>query len=711
MTFLNPALLWGLAAISIPVLIHIFNLKRTKKIEFSTLMFLKEIEQSKYKRIKLKQLLILLCRIAFLIMLVLMFARPFDTGYLGSAGNKARSSVLIILDDSFSMQARDASGNNFGNAKVKIRETLDILAENDEIFFTTISGINNPARSIPVKDVNKLKDSVESIKTSDVTRNMNEVLYFAKEILQSASNSFREVYIFSDGQRSFITNEGLILNEFKADERTKVNFVLMGQRAANNISIDTLNIVTKIFEKNKPVKIKVTLNNHNSFNVSNKSVALSYGTLTDEKVIDIPSNSNVDVEFIFKPSASGYSGGFIELGQNEISDDEISGDNRQYFSFFVPEEISVLLVSGSSVDTDFLKLALLSSEELMKDSSGAKKNYFNIRQVSPEAFMSQSLNEHDAVVFVNKQQFNQSESVKLKEHIENGGGVIIYPGSLSRMDNYNSVLMKELGLPYINSPYAEINVTYRFDKIDFEHPIFEGIFKTRADGKNLSIESPEVKSGIDLSTGENSIPLITLSNGKNFLVEYSIGKGRLLMFSVSPDMNNSDYPAKNLFSPITVRSILYAANINCIRPAVTGRDYFIDPFGLGVSSDTVTISHSVMQPGRNLLIGKKGSLENLKDEISFASGYTIRSGSNTLYEFPANFNKAESQTANLSPDELSGYLKERYELEVNVIKPQETVKASILELRTGKDIWQYFLIFGLIFLAIEYFLAKSIAKG
>src|SRR5688572_13850489 len=142
MTFLNPAILWALAAVSIPVIIHIFNLKRTKKIEFSTLMFLKEIQQSKYKKIKLKQLLILLCRIAFIILLVMMFAKPFTKGFLGTTGEKARSSVLIILDDSFSMQSRETSGNTFENAKAKVMETLNILDPNDEVFFTTVSQVN-----------------------------------------------------------------------------------------------------------------------------------------------------------------------------------------------------------------------------------------------------------------------------------------------------------------------------------------------------------------------------------------------------------------------------------------------------------------------------------------------------------------------------------------------------------------------------------------
>src|SRR5574342_456428 len=99
MTFVNPAILWGLLAVSIPIIIHIVNIKNTRKIEFSTLMFLKEIQETKQKRIRLKQLLILLCRLAFIILIVMAFAGPFSKGFLGSVNDKSPASVLILLDD------------------------------------------------------------------------------------------------------------------------------------------------------------------------------------------------------------------------------------------------------------------------------------------------------------------------------------------------------------------------------------------------------------------------------------------------------------------------------------------------------------------------------------------------------------------------------------------------------------------------------------
>lgn len=728
MTFLNPALLWALAAISIPVLIHIFNLKRTKKVEISTLMFLKEIQQSKYKRIKLKQLLILLCRIGFITALVLMFAVPFISGYLGSEGNKARSSVLIILDDSFSMQARDINGNNFENAKRKIIETLDILDENDEVFFTTSSAVNRLNKNILYRDINSLKDTLAALKISDVSKNLNEVLYFAGEILKSAAHKNREIYYFTDGQKNFMDSEMISGNTLTDNSETRVNFVLIGGRTPSNISIDTIDIVTKIFEKKKPVKLRASLNNRNNFNTVNKSVILTAGLHKDEKVIDIPANSTVDVEFIFLPEAAGFTSGTIELGQEEISDDEIQSDNRQNFSVYIPESVSVLLVSSSPNDAAYLELALGSSEELWKAPGGAIEGsgnkYFNINRVSSAEFLNAELKNYDAVVIVNKAQFTDSETSKIKEYTESGGGVIIFPGLLSALQNYNEVLLKGMDLPIIRSGFSwqEDNLS-RFDEVDLDHPIFEGIFKKGSEDKNFNLESPSIRSGFDLSaSGERSIPLISLTTGENVMVEYSKGRGKLLMFGISPDMNNSDFPAKNIFSPVAVRSILYMANINPVKPAITGNDYYIDPsantklnFTSG-GNDTLVLSilgtHSRYKISSEVLFPNQGGLLlNLKDGITKSSAYTLNSRGSEVLTFSANYDNRESGTTLLKADELQDLMKNRFHIEAGVIEPEETVSASILEIRTGKEIWQYFLILALFFLAVEYFLARSIIKG
>jgi hypothetical protein len=708
MTFLNPLLLWGLAAVSIPILIHIFNLKRTKKIEFSTLMFLKEIQQSKYKKIKLKQLLILLSRIAFIIFLVMMFAKPYETGFLGAPAFKSKSSVLIILDDSFSMQTRDNNGNDLENGKKKINMLLDALGPNNEIFFTTISGINKPAASIPFKDMNSIKDTLALIKTSAVTRDLNEVMYYAEDILNSSSNTLKEVYLVTDGQTSFLKKDAAILPVFKDNDNLNFSVILTGIRNANNISIDTINTVSKIFEKNRPVKIKAVINNHNNFNSVNKSVIITFGNFKEEKVLDIPANSLAEAEFILKPEESGYLSGSIELVQNDISDDEISADNRQYFGFYVPEKVNVLIASPTPYDAEYIKLVLNTSKEI---SPGADvSTFFNIKEVNSSDISNEDFNSYNSIIIINKQRFSTTEAAKVKNYVESGGGVLLYPGNLSEIDNYNNELMKLMDLPYITGRFS-LTEPAKFDKVDLEHPVFEGIFKSDPDRKNVSIESPAVLSGITPGGGKNAQSIVTLTNGTNFMEEYSMGKGRLLMFASPPDMNSSDFPAKNLFSPVTIRSILYSANINGIKPAVTGKDYFIDLVKNNLVYDSINVVSSKDIISGKFLLTENAELINIGASLLNTDNYSIMNAGKDMVSFPVNFSRSESISGRMEIKDISSLLNEGYGLNANVVAPQDLLVAAIVDTRNGRDLWMYFLLVAVIFLIIEYLLSRSIMKS
>jgi hypothetical protein len=709
MTFLNPLLLWGLAAVSIPILIHIFNLKRTKKIEFSTLMFLKEIQQSKYKKIKLKQLLILLCRIAFIIFLVMMFAKPFDKGFLGTPGEKAKSSVLIIFDDSFSMQSRDKSGNDLESGKKKTAEILDAIGSNDEVFFTTVSGINSPGSSMPYKDISRIKDTLASLKTSEVTRDINEVLYYAENILGSSSNSHKEIFLVTDGQSSFLKRDIISPTGLKDNENISFNVILTGTRDANNISLDTVNVVSKIFEKARPVKIKAKLNNHNNFNSVNKSVIITFGNHKEEKVLDVPANTTVETEFIIKPEATGFSSGSIELVQNDIADDEISGDNRQYFTFYIPEKVNVLIASGSPMDAEYVKLVLTTSAQIT--SSTEISTLFNIREINASDISGENFNSYNSVVIINKTAFSQGEVTKLKDYIDAGGGAVIYPGPISDISNYNNTLMKELDLPYIGARYNS-DAPVKFEKVDYDHPVFEGIFKKDSDKNNLGVESPDIISGFSLSGGRNAVSIVTLTNGTNFMEEYSKGKGKLIMFASAPDMSSGNFPVKNLFSPVTIRSILYTSNINGIKPGIAGRDYFAELYKSEMRSDSVFVSSSVQNaPPDLILTDEQTDLLNIGNALTNTGNFSVTNAGRDIMRVPVNFNTVETKTGRMKPGDIESLLNDTYGLNTNVVSPEEVLTAAVVDLRTGKDLWQYFLILAFIFLIIEYLLSKSIMKS
>ena len=140
MTFLNPAILFGLLAASIPIIIHLLNLRKLKKIDFSTLQFLKELQKNKIRKIKIKQWLLLALRVLIILCIVTAFARPTLVGVsVGGTTSAAKTTAIFILDDTFSMSVIDQEGSYFNQAKESIKDILDQFEEGDEFGLVLIS--------------------------------------------------------------------------------------------------------------------------------------------------------------------------------------------------------------------------------------------------------------------------------------------------------------------------------------------------------------------------------------------------------------------------------------------------------------------------------------------------------------------------------------------------------------------------------------------
>ena len=144
MEFLNPAFLFGLAAASIPVIIHLLNLKKLQKIEFSTLTFLKELQKSKLRRIKIRQWLLLALRVLIILLLVMAFSRPTLKGVaIGGTTSAAKTSVVFIIDNTISMSAVDEKGSLLNQVKTAALKLANLLQQGDDAAIIFVS-YNNP---------------------------------------------------------------------------------------------------------------------------------------------------------------------------------------------------------------------------------------------------------------------------------------------------------------------------------------------------------------------------------------------------------------------------------------------------------------------------------------------------------------------------------------------------------------------------------------
>jgi len=285
MTFLNPLLLFGLAAAAIPVILHLLNLRKLRTVDFSTLAFLKELQQSKVRRLKLRQILLLIIRTLMIVFIVLAFARPALEGSLPSAfGSKASSTIAIVLDDSYSMAAADESGERFSGARQAALNVLSLLKEGDAAYFLKLSDLPRITVEPATHDFGLLADIIGKAKPSFVSRTQHEGLAAAIRIMEASQDVNREIYLIGDFQKSSLgTNSPTIgpgLREGGADSsaaglsgmsataplvpdpRVRLFLVGVGSINLDNASVDSVEVLSRIFEQNKPVEVSAVIRNY-----------------------------------------------------------------------------------------------------------------------------------------------------------------------------------------------------------------------------------------------------------------------------------------------------------------------------------------------------------------------------------------------------------------------------------------------------------------
>lgn len=720
MSFLNPSALIALAAVSIPILIHLLNLRKIKKVEFSTLMFLKEIQKSKMRRIKLKQLLLLLFRIMAIIFLVLSFSKPVYEGYAGNNPNSSKSAALIFMDDSFSMNARDNNGLYFAKAVESVKNILDIHKESSEIYFIPFSKIglknNNFLKNSTEEVLNELKD----LKISYKYTSMPVILDLAGEICASSKNDMKEIYIISDFQKSNfnIAQPEKIEFENPRSLNAKTYLLNIGSREVNNLSLDSFKVKTDLPEKDKDIKIHINLNNFSQYNVSNKTVNLIIeNEFVFSKVTDAGSYSRNELEFKFKSKKSGNIHGYFELVQNVFSEDELIQDNKYYFNIFIPEKFNVLLIEENLSQVSFLETAINSANDLLSDSVKSKIEMFVI---SRDKTVDENIFKNDVVFISDKKSFTDYEGEMLKKYISEGGGVFIFPGKNADINSYNNLLtgkLNSLRLESLNSNKEE-NVNLKFEKIDFEHPVLSGVFRNQSlniTSQKFIVESPVISSYYTLLPGGNVSSLITLNNNKLFIAESKLSKGKVLISSVSAENEFSDFPFKTIFLPIIIRSIYYLGNSFGFQSEyVIGKNNLVVVQGVRNISSLVLPDKKVA--GLNTAATFSESDENIiylpYSEITSVPGeYSLQDSAGMSFSFPLNYNSNESNTLKMSEEETTKYFEKSGVKDLKYIQNPDELTKVVTETRTGFGLWKYMLIGALIFLLAEIFLSKYLEKS
>ncbi|TAE25465.1 MAG: VWA domain-containing protein [Candidatus Kapaibacterium sp.] len=719
MTFLNPAILLGLAAAAIPILLHFFNLRKLQTIDFSTLTFLKELQKTRIRKLKITQLILLLLRVLIVVCAVLAFARPTIPTSFPGLGTKAKSSVVIVLDNSFSMELADERGVRLKQAKEAALSVVRSLGDGDEVALVQMADLSDRRTAAFTRDLGAMREAIQNVPTAFATGKLEGALRLASSILTDAQNLNREVFIITDAQKNIVLDDGASTGVASNNDSLKlfskataVYCVPIGadsKAGERNLSVDSLHLVSRIFESGKPVEIEARVRNSSGDDLRDVIVSLQMnGERVAQRTVTIPKGESRMIPIAAaapERSANSETGGLVRCTV-EVEGDVLDADNRRHVGFVLPPAPRLALI-GSRDECAFLSVALR-----------ADKSTQNLTELPADALSSIALNEFDALFLVGIPRFSASDAGRLQAFVQEGGGVFIFAGASADLQNYNTTILPALQFGKVAESEYPPATPAEFTSVDAAHPLFQGVFKrSETEGANRIVESPRISRAMPLVRESlTAQAIIELADGI-FLAESKRGTGKALYIAVPPSAEWSSFPVTGVFVPIVFRAASYLTSRSQESfSAVVGQSLTIPIAGKVPSGAALTITDpSNTQSTRQAAPTPSGallSLETLRQPGVYAISYkpSNSAGFGTILSTLAvNAPASESVMANFSAQELSASLERFVPSQEQIRVIDDYRKSSMDALRAGSsgtELWRIFLLGAVLAAVAEMLIAR-----
>ncbi len=681
MSFLNSAFLLALAAVSIPLIIHFLSKRRIKTIEFSSLKFLEQMQKSRMRWLRIKELLLLILRMIIIALIVMAFARPTLRGFVGSS--RAASSAVIILDRSASMEAEGETGSIFDEAKRMAGRLIDILDLGDMVTVISYPESGSPFVSGPFNPGDNLKRRLKDIEPGYQTGNIGEALQTALEILKKSPDLNREIYIFSDHQRGNWDNLPPDILQGESWDGIHIFSISPQPTGADNVGITDIIYPPQILMPGESFDLEAELVNYGKGTLQNLLVGVVVdGERRAQASVSLPPDHPSRVGVTFKLDSPGDHGGYVEIDY-----DRYGLDNKRYFSLHVPEKISLLTVGQTQNSLKLLNLVLDREEAGQIDYKG----------IGAADLLREDLGGYNVILLYDLPNLNAAREAAIERFVSGGGGLLVSLGKSCSAAYWRRFLMEKAGISSgeLAGKPGEYII---WDNFDFEHPIFSLYSPDDKDRSRPTVPDIHINYYRDLEGGR---AIGSSSSGINLLVESETSP--ILVFSSGLDLLTGDIPAHSFFVPFLVRSIEYLGS----REAGGGFEGIVGELSNWNIKGDITGGLKLISPANtveDLLPAqtKTGSLVSLT-EYGPPGIYSLKSGEKTLSLMAFNVDRAESSAETITTEEIAELLG----TDVRTITPGSDMKTSIKEARFGRELWKEFLLVALIFLIIESLLGRT----
>lgn len=533
--FLNPALFWpGLALVSLPIIIHLINRLRYKRVRFAAMEFLLASEQKNRRRVLIEQLLLLLARILLVLMILALIARLIvDPKHL-SLFQGARTHHVVLLDDTGSMRDRIGEQSAFDTARDVLQGIISQGAQRPGTQRITVVAMSNPSETtsgLTERDVDSQLVDDAAVQLQDLScsfggGNPATALAAVRQRLSSDRASEKVLHIISDFRRSDWYDNGALVSELESldDSNVSLNFVRLVDEQHENLAITELTGAVETAAVGVPMTLRAQVMNSGKREIqaAKLSVALDGQALNRrEPLPPIPAGESREVVFDVDFASSG-----LHRVEVSLEEDALEADNIRRLAVDVPQANPVLIIDGTPGAIQGLYVA----DALAADQSVTG---YAVTIDGPEGLRKRVLQEYALIYMLNVPDLAPDATEAVRKYVREGGGLAFYVGETINATYYNKefyaegkgLLPAQLGF----SPSLLAAQTAKVPDLTVtDHPVFAIL----AGQENPLIDFVKINAFFPIDRvspmAEGAKVIASLRDGSPLMIEHEFGRGRVL---------------------------------------------------------------------------------------------------------------------------------------------------------------------------------------
>lgn len=669
--FTYPLILLALVAVAIPIAVHLFNFRRYRKVYFSNVDYLQELQQQTRKQSELMRWLVLAARILAIICLVIAFAQPVIPG-TGKHLKPGGCAVSIYLDNSFSMNNTNSDGTLLEMGRNKVKEIVAAYDMDDQFQLITNETDGSQFRWLSKDELFEELEKVDISPRTLTISSMGEKMY---DFLNRSHAANRHCYIISDFQASSTD-----LEDWKSDTNIQSTFVVLEGSTLDNLYIDSISLNAPTYYQGNTLEAAVCLRN----NGSNPMEQVQIKLIANDKqraiaTVDVPAKGKADATLKMQVDLTGTLDCRVE-----ITDYPITFDDKFFFSVNVNSRINVAVIGEKNEYLD----------RLFDDDSTISYTRMAERDINYE-----SLNQKNFIILNEVSTISSGLAQTLLSWVNEGGSLFVVPGTA--IDPSYASAMAAWKTPILGEwQKTKMSVT----NIDLEDGLFRGVFN----GKTEEMEMPTLQGYHLMNAGPNSSrsSIMQLANGGDYLTATPSGNGKIYVTAAPLRIETTDWVRQALFVPVVYNMALYSRQMGSLyhiigsEGAIQLANSYELPHLIGNGVDI--LPETRQNSGRCYIV--------THNQVAQAGNYTI--SENKVQEgISFNYSRLESDMASYSEAEIASMIDNQRLTECSVVpNAKKSMEAYIRQQRNDKPLWRWFVVGALACLLAETLLLRRIRK-